>query len=130
VSHDALSEACFLNYVGVTLPFVELRDVLNSLIPPDKRGLKTTLNFGATTTGGPAAWTTYPYEKVTFTFISSMLKTSGSPLLRNNEFEFTIPATGYVAPKDNLTASTDDFIRSEKSKTEIVTIQWRDRKCR
>ncbi|HEV2835745.1 MAG TPA: hypothetical protein VGW58_10535 [Pyrinomonadaceae bacterium] len=117
------------NYVGVALQFKELRDLLNSLVPPDKRGLKTDLNFGATATGGPAVWTTYPYEKVTFTFISSMFKTTEPTLLRKDEFEFTIPATRYVTPRENLTASADDFIRSETSKTEIVTIQWRDREC-
>ena len=35
-------------YVGVTLRFNELRDLLNLLVPPDTRGLKTKLNFGAT----------------------------------------------------------------------------------
>jgi hypothetical protein len=116
-------------YVGVTLHFKELRDLLNSLAPPDTRGLKTKLNFGATATGAPAAWTTYPYEKVTFTFISSLMKSTEIPLLRRGEFKFSIPATDYTAPKENLAPSADDFIGSESSKTEIVTIEWSDRKC-
>ena len=118
-----------VNYVGVTLHFKELRDVLNSMIPPEKRGLKTRLNFGTTATGGPAAWTTYPYEKVTFTFISSMLKSTYSPVLRKGEFEFSISARDYVAPTWNSAPTADDFMPSEPSRTEIVTIQWSDRKC-
>ena len=118
------------NYVGAAmLQFKELRDLLNSLVPPDERGLKTKVNFGATATGGPAAWTTYPYEKVTFTFISSMSKTTESPLLRKGEFKFEIPDGDYVPPKETSAPSLDDFVRSESSKTEIVTIKWNDREC-
>jgi len=117
------------NYVGAKLQFEELRDVLNSLVPLNNRGLKTKLNFGATATGGPAAWTTYPYKKVTFTFISSMSKTTESSLLRKGEFEFGIPATDYIAPREDPAPSADDFMRSESSRTEIVTIQWSNRKC-
>lgn len=117
------------NYLAGTLQFQELRDLLNSLVPPSKRGSKTRLNFGATATGGPAAWTTYPYERVTFTFIASMSKTPGNTLVRKGDFEFSTPATDYVPQKENLAPSADDFILSELSRTEMVTIQWSDRKC-
>jgi hypothetical protein len=116
-------------YIGVTLQFWELQNLLNSLVPPNKRGLKTTLNFGATATGGPAAWTTYPYEKVTFTFIVSASKSTDLPLLRKGEFKFSVPATDYVVKRADLAPSANDFLRSESSRTEVVTVQWNDRKC-
>jgi hypothetical protein len=106
-----------------------LRDLLNSLVPPNKRGLKTTLNFDGTATGGPAAWTTYPYEKVTFTFIAPAAKSTDSQLLRKGEFEFSIPATDYVVKREDFAPSANDFLRSESSSTEVVTVQWNDRKC-
>lgn len=48
------------NYLSQKLPFEELREVLNRLIPIHKRGAKEP-GFGATATGGPAAWTTFAY---------------------------------------------------------------------
>lgn len=116
-------------YLGTTLPFPELRDLLNSLVPPDKRGSKMKLNFGVTVTGGPAAWTTYPYEKVMFTFITSISKSSEYPLLRRGEFQFSISPKDYVPTPESSVPSADDFIRMETSKTEVVTIEWSDRKC-
>jgi hypothetical protein len=116
-------------YLGTTFPFQELRDLLNSLVPPDKRGSKMKLNFGATATGGPAAWTTYPYEKVMFTFITSISKSSEYPLLRRGEFQFSISPKDYVPTPESSVPSADDFIRMETSKTEVVTIEWSDRKC-
>jgi hypothetical protein len=59
------------NNLSEKLPFEELVDFLNALVPVGQRGNKIPQSFGATATGGPAAWTTYGYEKVTFTFISS-----------------------------------------------------------
>lgn len=44
-------------------------------------------------------------------------------------FSFQSSAKDYVAPSENSTPSVDDFLRSETSKTEIVIIQWSDRKC-
>src|SRR5262245_56552801 len=55
------------NYGAHDLPFSELRGVLNKLVPVETRGAKKQL-FGATATGGGAAWTTYDYQNVTFDF--------------------------------------------------------------
>src|SRR5262245_49141946 len=57
------------NYGAHDLPFNELRDVLNALVRVETRGPKKE-SFGATATGGGAAWTTYNYENVRFTFVS------------------------------------------------------------
>src|SRR5437868_6430334 len=58
------------NYLSKQLPFEELKEVLNQLVPLNARGVKKE-PFGITATGGGAAWTTYTYEKVTFVFTSS-----------------------------------------------------------
>lgn len=52
--------------------FEELVNFLNVLVPVGQHVNKIPLNFGATAMGGPAAWTTYGYEKLTFTFIPSL----------------------------------------------------------
>ncbi len=58
------------NYLTKQLPFEELKEVLNQLVPLDLRGPKKE-PFGQTATGGGAAWTTHTYAKVTFIFTSS-----------------------------------------------------------
>jgi hypothetical protein len=120
-----------INYVGVGLQYDELRQLLNSLVPLDKRGMKSKINFGSTATGGPAAWTTYPYERVTFTFTSSFLpaKLDESPRLRKGEFIFTNPEATPGTDQGREVPSADDFLPSQSSTTEIVTIRWNDRKC-
>lgn len=120
-----------INYVGVGLQYDELRELLNSLVPLDKRGMKSNINFGATATGGPAAWTTYPYERVTFTFTSSFVpaKLDESPRLRKGEYTFTKPETRPGTEQESALPSADDFFPSQSSNTEIVTIRWNDRKC-
>jgi hypothetical protein len=117
------------NYLGATLQYEELRDVLNSLIPPDSRGQKTKLNFGATATGGPAAWTTYPYERVVFTFVSSFRPSFDSTVLKRGEFVFQPPEKTATDAKESSAPSVDDFLPSASSDTEVVTIRWNDRKC-
>ena len=120
------------NYVGAALQYNELRDLLNSLVPPDKRGMKLKLNFGATATGGPATWTTYPYERVTFTFTTSFLprRFEESPPLRKGEYTFSLPQSEPGQDTQSEKPSTDDFLPSQSSTIEIVTIRWSDRKCR
>jgi len=117
------------SYLDAMLPSEELRDVLNTLVPPDKRGQKTKLNFGATATGGGSAWTTYPYERVAFTFVSSFRTSSDSPVLKRGEFVFQPPEKTGVEIKENSAPAVEDFLPSASSETEVVTIHWNDRKC-
>jgi hypothetical protein len=120
------------SYVGAALQYNEVRDLLNSLVPPSERGMKLRLNFGATATGGPATWTTYPYERITFTFTSSFLprRFEESPPLRKGEYTFAVPETESDRGAKSEMPSTDDFLPSQSSIIEIVTIRWNDRKCR
>jgi hypothetical protein len=117
------------SYLGATLQFDELRDVLNSLFPPEVRGSKKKLNFGATATGGPAAWTTYPYERVMITFIASVGKSAESSPLRKGEFKFSVPANLPAEKEESSAPSKDDFSAFQTLNTEIVTVQWSDRVC-
>lgn len=120
------------SFVGAMLQYTELRDVLNSLVPPNVRGLKSKVNFGATATGGPASWTTYPYEKVTFTFTSSFLpsKFVESSPLRRGDYVFQKPEGVEAGERETQMPSNDDFSASESTTIEIVTILWNDRPCR
>jgi hypothetical protein len=119
------------NFVGAGLQYEELRRLLNSLVPLNQRGMKSKTNFGATATGGPAAWTTYPYERITFIFTSSFLpaKFDESTRLRKGEYTFSEPKTGLAIDQKSELPSADDFLPSQSSTTEIVTIRWNDRKC-
>jgi hypothetical protein len=119
------------NYVGAGLQYGELRDLLNSLVPLDMRGMKSKLNFGSTATGGPAVWTTYSYERVTFTFTGAFLpvRSDESPSLRKGEYTFTNPETRPGTDQESQLPSADDFLPSQSSITEIVTIRWNNRKC-
>ena len=56
------------NYLAKELPFQELSEVLNRLIPPAQRGSAKEF-FGDTELGGGMGWTTYPYENVSIVFL-------------------------------------------------------------
>lgn len=115
------------SHLGTTLVFDELASFLNSFVPPEHRGLQQEINFGTTATGGPAAWTTYPYENVYFTFISAFgpLRYSES-LLRRGEFTFSIPYLPEPQIQDR-SPSIHDFSRTDDA--EIATVRWLQRTC-
>lgn len=115
------------NYGSRELPFTELRDVLNSLVPVGTRGTKKE-SFGATATGGGAAWTNYEYEKVAFTFVSffSSGRFDGAVLRKG---EYTFPSLPKEPARKDSNASAEDFVDAASSRTEIVTIRWTERKC-
>ncbi len=115
------------SHLGNTLVFEELASFLNSFVPPEHRGLQQEVNFGTTATGGPAAWTTYPYENVYFSFISSFGPHIGvEPLLRRGEFTFSIPYSPQTEIKDR-SPSKHDFVRTDDK--EIATVRWLRRTC-
>src|SRR5262249_48201131 len=108
-------------------PFSELRDVLNALVRVETRGAKKE-SFGATATGGGAAWTTYDYENVTFTFVSFFPpRTYEGVILKKGEYVF--PAREGETLREDPKASTNDFVERFVSQTEIVTVNWKGRKC-
>ena len=115
------------NHLAHRLQFPELNSVLNKLVPLKERGAKKE-SFAQTATGGGSAWTTYPYEKVTFVFISPFKMDATTPLKPYTFSEKAISNTEGSTTK-NHDASADDFRVSEQFNTEIVTITWNDRKC-
>ena len=115
------------SYGSHELPFSELRDVLNSLVPVSMRGTKKE-SFGATATGGGAAWTNYDYENVSLTFVSFFSsRTFDGSVLKKGEYVF--PSQPKDSLRKNSNPSAEDFIDAASARTEIVTIRWVGRKC-
>jgi hypothetical protein len=119
-----------INYLSPDLPFEELRNVLNQLVPVNKRGVKRK-PFGSTATGGPAAWTIYSYQEVTFTFVSafSSFTTEDSAPLKKGDFVFPKSGTSSGRELGVPVPSDDDFLAVKTSHPEIVAIEWNGRKC-
>jgi len=115
------------NYGTHDLPFPELRDVLNGLVPVETRGAKKE-SFGTTATGGGAAWTTYDYENVSFDFVSFFpARSFEGVILKRGEYVFSAPESKPLPTNSN--PSNNDFVESFSTRTEIVTITWNGRKC-
>lgn len=108
------------------LPFPELKQVLNEMVPPRWRGFKN-YGFGMTSFGGGRAWTTYGYDGVTFTF--SFLYEPDVDTLKNAEFRVLRGADDSAQASENKAPSSDDFDGSENLKIEIVMINWDLRPC-
>jgi hypothetical protein len=118
------------NYLTQKLPLPELRDVLNKLVPIDQRGAKQ-VGFGNAATGGPAAWTTFAYEKVTFTFVAALpsLGYDDSPPIKKGELVFSPEMVKDAERPASASPSNDDFQHGETSNSDIVTVTWNVRKC-
>lgn len=117
------------SYLGTTLESVEVTNFLNSFVPPEQRGLQQEVNFGTTATGGPFAWTTYPYENVYFTFRSSWRpqKYNGS-ILRKGEFKFSIPYSDPPPPRiKDRSPSKEDFRLTGEA--QMADVHWLQRTC-
>lgn len=115
------------NYGAHNLPFNELRGVLNSLVPVETRGAKKQ-SFGATATGGGAAWTTYDYDNVSFNFVSfSAPRTFEGVILKRGEYVFP-PRESRPLPTESK-PSSNDFLERLSAQTEIVTVNWNGRNC-
>lgn len=115
------------NYGAHDLPFNELRDVLNALVPVETRGTKKR-SFGATATGGGSAWTTYGYENVTFTFVSFFpARSFEGVILKKGEYVFSPRESEPLPPESN--PSSNDFVEKLSPRTEIVTVGWNARNC-
>lgn len=118
------------NYLSPNLPFEEMKRVLNELVPLQTRGAKKApFNTGAT--GGGAAWMSYDYENVKFSFVASFRPDPDSWKTRK-EYVFSVKPESTPAqppkPKDSV-PSDKDFSSSQFMSTEIVTISWTGRQC-
>ena len=113
------------DYLITQLPFKELSEVLNEIVPPPLRGPKKT-GFGLTSLGGGTAWTTYDYENVSFAFIFSYKL---DPDVVKNAKPLTGLDPENLPERKKTLPSIDDFDRSQNSQTQIVTINWNHRLC-
>lgn len=124
--------AADVDYLSSQLPFEELKGVLNQLAPPHTLGAQKE-SFGITTTGGGVAWTTYPYEKVTFTFTFPFrIDAAYWKEVKTKEaqtYDFSVQENLSYGKPMKTAPRDDDFSPSQTSKAEIVTIKWNDRKC-
>jgi hypothetical protein len=113
------------NYLAKELPFQELRDVLNRLIPPAQRGAAKEL-FGDTELGGSMGWTTYPYDNVSIVFIFAVridpqsVKKIESP---------TFPVEVFPVQQNKQTLPSYRDIPFSGNGIEIATINWTNRRC-
>jgi hypothetical protein len=113
------------DYLSKELPFQELREVLNRLIPPAQRESAKEF-FGDTELGGGVGWTTYPYENVSIVFIFAarvdpqILKRIESPTFRVEDFP--VQRNQKILPSYREIPFSGDGI-------EIATINWTNRKC-
>lgn len=115
------------DYLSSQLLFPELSAVLNELVPPQLRGSKKNA-FGHSSLGGGTAWTTYDYENITFTFISSYML-DPNHLMKADAYVLTDTDPGDLPLPKNTPPSLDDFAGSQNLRTEIVKITWNHRPC-
>lgn len=110
-------------YLAKELPFQELKQVLNRLIPPAQRGSAKEF-FGDTELGGGIGWTTYQYENVSivFTFDARFDPESLKQIESFRVESFPIPPNQKAPPSYRDIPYSGDGI-------EIVTINWTNRKC-
>ena len=115
-----------IDYLAKELPFQELRQVLNRLVPPAQRGSAKEF-FGDTELGGGVGWTTYTYENVSIVFIFAakvdpkILTQIESPSFRVEDFP--VQQNQKIQPSYIDIPFTGDGI-------EIAIINWTSRKCR
>jgi hypothetical protein len=113
------------DYLIKQLPFTELTQLLNEIVPPHRRGSKKD-GFGMTSLGGGTAWTTYNYENVSFAFIFSYKPDADA--IRNAK-PLTGPDPENLPQRKKTPPSMADFANSQKLETQIVTITWNHRSC-
>jgi len=106
-------------YLSNDLPLSELKDVVNQLVPIQKRGKKGEL-FGISLITGPSADTIFDYEKVTFYFSWS---THFRPSEKGAE------TSGQTKKADKGANSDEIFDSPSVLDAETVTIKWNDRTC-
>lgn len=111
------------DFLAKELPFQELIEVLNRLIPPAQRGNAREF-FGETQIGGGVGWTTYSYENVSVVFIFAV-KIDLEALKQIESFrveDFPVQPNKKTLPSYKDIPYSGDGI-------EIATINWTKRKC-
>ncbi len=116
-----------VNYLSPIIPFEELKEVLDRLVPLQERGAKKD-PFRSGAAGGGTEWMIYSYERVTVTVVSSFRVDPDSRSERKS-FAFTVGASPSPNGPETPAASANDFSPGLQSDAEIVTVRWNNRKC-
>lgn len=111
------------NYLWKELPFYELREVLDRLIPRAQRGFAREF-FGETELGGGMGWTTYPYENVSIVFLFAG---SVDPEILKRIESFRVES--FPVQRNQKTPPSYRDIPFSGDGIEIATINWTKRKC-
>ena len=115
-------------YFFQKLPAAELKVVLEQLVPFSNRGTRQYESFPWSEFWGHTASTTYPFEKVTFVFLSSFEFTS-SPKQSKPLESFDIETSSSPKQTEDLWNTNDDVPNAWQPEAEIVEIRWSNRKC-
>ena len=113
------------DHLSNELPFQELREVLNRLIPPGQRGSATEV-FGDTELGGGVGWTTYSYENVSIVFLFTARI---DPKIVKDIEHPTFPVDDLPVQPNQKTLPSYRDIPFTGEGIEIATISWTKRKC-
>ena len=124
------------NHELVSLPYEELKNTLNQLVPLNARGRKVEKFLGIMDLlGGGIAKMNFPYEKVEFTF--NLLSEHG--LMPANSLSMEArkskqiverpPGVPLETKPEDLTPTENDFSPSQIFIRDNVKIEWKDRKC-
>ena len=123
------------NYHSKELPFDDFRNVVEQIVPLNKRGAKKLPFDSLWTIGGGAKWAIFTYEKVRIIYsagfkIAPSVRKEKNPDLSLPEDTLSLLDEGSESPvKPELVKPENDFLSYRASKAEIVTIIWLDRKC-
>ena len=113
--------SAYTNYLSSELSISELLLIFDQLAPLNTRGGRQEY-FGNTQTSASMAWTTFAYEKVTFTLWTGFRFGSLADMK-----EHGVPFGGGTPA---VTSQSDhDFMADNVGKPVMAYIQWNERKC-
>jgi hypothetical protein len=110
-----------MNYLVTYMPKRELISVFNELAPSTVRGAKKEY-FGSTQASASMAWTTFAYEKVTFSIWIGFQFGSLADMKEKG-----VPLGGRTPAMTNQ--PDDEFMVLNAVNPEIADVIWNDRKC-
>ena len=103
------------------MPMWDLLSVFNEWAPLNTRGAKKEY-FGNTQTSGSMAWTTFEYERLTFSMWIGFQFGSLADMKEKG-----VPLGGRTPAK--ITGSDDEFMAKNGVNPVIAYVMWNDRKC-
>lgn len=113
------------NYLKNKLPFDEFRSVIDVIVPVAIRGAqKEPFRNGTWDGGGGVSWANFIYERVTISYVAGW---GDGPLGMGEPVDLS--SIEVTKEREKPKQTKEDFSRYSDSTAEIVTVQWRNRKC-